>query len=420
MPEGEKQPLFYGWVIVAVATVAMFATGPAQASVLSVFVDPIARELGWSRTLISGGVSVGTVLAAVVVVPMGPILDRYGTRIVIPAAGAVLGGAALGLSVVTTPFAFYALMVLIRFTGIGVVMMASTVAAANWFVRKRGRATAFTVVGMASGIAVAPPVAQYIIQTYNWRTAWVVFGIAVWLLVVIPGLVFLRGRPEDMGLHPDGHPFPPSTPDRELHTEPGEPKWRFREVLRTRAAWLVLPAVLVSGVAAGGVTFHQVPFLLGRGFAPLSAAGVVSLYALFMGAGSLLSGLIVERVPVRFGLAVCFVGGGIAIVSLLLAQPTTILLYSVLNGLSVGGKSTLEPVLWANYYGRSSLGTIRGIAWPVQIVGFAAGPVIAGLAYDLAGDYVTVFAAFAATALVAGLLVLLARPPARATAPAMV
>ncbi|MDP7240426.1 MAG: MFS transporter, partial [Dehalococcoidia bacterium] len=404
-----KQPIFYGWLIVAVATVAMFASGPAQASVLSVFVDPIARELGWSRTLISGGVSVGTVLAAAAVVPTGPLLDRYGTRIVIPAAGALLGLAAIGMSLVTTPLSFYILMALIRFTGIGVLMMASTVAAANWFIHKRGRATAFTIVGMAAGIGVAPPVAQFIIQVYDWRTAWTVFGIAIWLLVVLPGVIFLRRRPEDMGLYTDG--VEPGVGGDGEHPEVRkEPEWRFREVVRTRALWLLLPAVLVSGVTAGGVTFHQVPFLLGQGMSPLSAAGVVSLYALFVAAGSLLSGVAADRVPVRFGLVACLAAGGVAIVALLVAQPATIFLYSLLYGVSVGGRQTLEPVMWANYYGRSSLGTIRGVAWPVQIMGFAAGPVIAGMAYDLVGDYLWVFGVFAVSSLGSALLVLLAKP----------
>ena len=411
-----KQPIFYGWVIVAVATAAMFASGPAQASVLSVFVDPIAQELGWSRTLISGGVSVGTVLAAAAVIPTGPLLDRYGTRIIIPAAGALLGLAAIGMSLVTTPLSFYILMALIRFTGIGVLMMASTVAAANWFILKRGRATAFTIVGMAAGIGVAPPVAQFIIQVYDWRTAWTVFGMAIWLLVVLPGVILLRHRPEDMGLYPDGAMSADGSGDEERPEGREEPEWRFREVARTRALWLLLPAVLVSGVTAGGVTFHQVPFLTGHGMAPLSAAGIVSLYALFVAAGSLLSGLAADRVPVRFGLVACLVAGSVAIVALLVAQPVTIFLYSLLYGVSVGGRQTLEPVMWANYYGRSSLGTIRGVAWPVQIVGFATGPVIAGMAYDLVGDYLWVFGVFAASSLVSALLVLMAKPPVKVSA----
>lgn len=411
MPKRTRQPLFYGWVIVAVATVATFATGPAQASVLSVFINPIAQELGWSRTLISGAVSLGSVVAALAVMPTGPLLDRYGTQIVIPAAGAVLAGSVWGLSKVSTPGPFYGLIMLIRFTGIGVLMMASTVAIANWFVRRRGRATAFAVIGTAGGIALAPLAAQAIIQVYDWRAALALFGVAIGFLVVIPGLVFLRRRPEDMELHPNGTPLPTPVPAGAATPEAAEPEWRFREVVRTRTLWLLLPTILVWGAASGGVTFHQVPFLLDQGLAPLSAAGVVSLYATFMAMGSLLSGLIVERVPVRFGLAGCCLAGSVAILALLLAHPVTLFLYSLLYGLSVGGKSTLEPVLWANYYGRSSLGTIRGFAWPSQMVGFAAGPVIAGLAYDWVGDYSTVFALFAATTLASAIPVLLARPP---------
>jgi MFS family permease len=230
--------------------------------------------------------------------------------------------------------------------------------------------------------------------------------------VVLPGVIFLRRRPEDMGLYTDG--VEPGVGGDGEHPEVRkEPEWRFREVVRTRALWLLLPAVLVSGVTAGGVTFHQVPFLLGQGMSPLSAAGVVSLYALFVAAGSLLSGVAADRVPVRFGLVACLAAGGVAIVALLVAQPATIFLYSLLYGVSVGGRQTLEPVMWANYYGRSSLGTIRGVAWPVQIMGFAAGPVIAGMAYDLVGDYLWVFGVFAVSSLGSALLVLLAKPPVK-------
>jgi len=72
---------------------------------------------------------------------------------------------------------------------------------------------------------------------------------------------------------------------------------------------------------------------------------------------------------------------------------------------------TLQHVIFADYYGRESLGTIRGLVWPVQMMANAIGPLVAALAYDATGNYVVIFTIFAVFILLSSLCVFLAQPP---------
>src|SRR4051795_5242313 len=83
-----RLPVFYGWIILACLCCAGFARqGPAVAT-LSIFIEPLTREFGWSRTALSGAASLGGLLAAIIAPLIGPVLDRSGSRLLLGAAGA--------------------------------------------------------------------------------------------------------------------------------------------------------------------------------------------------------------------------------------------------------------------------------------------------------------------------------------------
>jgi sugar phosphate permease len=72
-------------------------------------------------------------------------------------------------------------------------------------------------------------------------------------------------------------------------------------------------------------------------------------------------------------------------------------------------------VAFADYFGRSSLGVIRGVTEPFATVGQSVGAVLSGAIYDSTKSYRGAFFVLAAVATVAMLILLLARPPARAS-----
>ena len=105
-------PFYYGWVIVADTVLVSFSTRTVMAvALLSVFVVPMTEELGWSRGLFSGAVSLGGLCAVVVSPFLGRWLDRYGAGTLIAVSSLITAILAGGLSLVSHPLAFYALYV---------------------------------------------------------------------------------------------------------------------------------------------------------------------------------------------------------------------------------------------------------------------------------------------------------------------
>ncbi|HEX6266724.1 MAG TPA: MFS transporter, partial [Burkholderiales bacterium] len=114
-----RVPFYYGWVVLACLCFAGFSRqGPALAT-LSIFIEPLTREFGWSRTALSGAVSLGGLLAALVTPLIGPVLDRRGSRLVLCLAVLVNGIALILLSLTPSLLVFYVLFCIARMNWAG-------------------------------------------------------------------------------------------------------------------------------------------------------------------------------------------------------------------------------------------------------------------------------------------------------------
>jgi MFS family permease len=415
---GRRTGVFHGWWVVLVAVLAMFAATLTGGSGFSVFVLPMSLDLGWDRKTIAGALSLGTVLGAVTAPYFGRLVDRYGARVMLTACGVGLAVSLLPIAWVQTPFFFYLGYATARLIDMGILNTAVTAAVANWFVRLRGRALGLTMAGNAIGVAIVTPLAQWIIEGWGWRVAWFILAfVAVAILTPLAWLL-VRRRPEDLGLHPDGDPVPRARLAGVAAGSVAAPlqvDWSLQAALRTRSYWLLVVSGSLTMFAIAGLSIHQVPFLIENGLDPLGAAWVVSVYGFTWFSGSVGWGMVVERVPARFALSAVYVVTGLCMLWVVqIRELAPALIYGMLYGLTNGGKETLDAVVWADYFGRASVGAIRGYSRPLIVGSGAAGGFLGGWVHDSLGSYVLAFSAFGGLAIVGGLLALLARPPVAA------
>lgn len=404
-----QRNIFYGWLIVAVGLLAGFATGAVWNPTVSVFIKPVSEEFGWSRAMVSGAITVGAISGGLLGAVLGPVIDKRGPRLVLTVATIVMGAFLVALSQTENIVHFYLYFGIARMIATGAITLTVSVAIANWFVSKRGRAMAITLLGERGGSASLPLLSQYLVLTKGWRVGWLSLGLLVWAFAVVPCALFLRRRPEDVGLRPDGQPEQPSAEPEESASEPA---WTTKEALKTRAFWLISLACSQVFMVIGGVHLHQFSHMTDVGISPAVAVGAVSLIQVVAAVASLLWGMLSERLPVRYCLFFVFLGLA-AGVGLLMAVKSAAMAYAyaVLWGLSLGGVSVLIQLIWPRYYGRLSLGAIRGMAWPVLMMANSVGPLIAGGIYDTAGSYQYAFIIFAIAAVLAAVWMLLVKTP---------
>src|SRR3954447_15071373 len=300
-----RLPVFYGWVVLACLCCAGFARqGPAVAT-LSIFVEPLTRDFGWSRTALSGAVSLGGVLAAVAAPLIGPLLDRRGSRLLLCASVLVNGVILMLLSLTPSLLVFYLLFCVARMNWAAPFELGLYGALNNWFVRRRTLASAILNLALAAGLIAMPLVAQAAIAARGWRAGWLAIGAMTLLIGFVPIWLLLVRRPEDLGLLPDGAPGPASGAIRTESRGGAIPEAAYsrKQALGTAAFWLLLLYTVLVYPVQAGVSLHQAPFLIERGVPPTIAAAIVSTFSLMSAVASLACGFLPRWLPIRYPMA---------------------------------------------------------------------------------------------------------------------
>lgn len=420
----KRLPFYYGWVIVAACIVINGLSGNVG-TYFGLFVVPIQADLGWGRTTIVLAATIAALSGAAVQPLIGPLIDRYGGR-ALTAIGGLIGGIALTFaSQAREPWQLYLAYGLFGMAVNGVGLQVTNVVVAKWFIAKRGRALGFAAVGLSAANLVMVPLLQTLISSFGWRFAFVMLGLIVAAGLALPSALFLRRQPEDLGLRPDGASpedtggLSPGSPPRPA-AGPPERSWTLRAALRTRSFYLLLAAWTLASLPVMAYFVHTIPYLRGdKGFSAATAAAAWTAWFACGSLSKLAWGFISERVPARFSVAACLFGEAAGVTVLLNVDHSVPLLFlwSVVGGTGHGPFAQLQTLIFANYYGRRFLGTIRGAIAPFIILSGATGPLLAAYLFQRFGDYQTVWLLFIALFLTAGTLALLSTPP-KAPAPA--
>lgn len=407
-------PFFYGWIIVAAAFLGTFIGGGLQSFTFSIFLEPMSKDLGWSRTVLTGALAVRIITAASLAPLFGVTVDRHGPRMLIALAAIIGSVAALLISRVNEVWQFYVIFAFVGISGgagLGGVVTGATVS--KWFVRLRGRALAITTMaGPAPGLFLAP-ILTLIVFNQGWRHGWILMSI-LFITLLLPVAFFMVRQPEDLGLLPDGV----SSKDklkRSYEQRGGLESlypWSLKESMRTKALWLLVLTQILSGLSISSVVLHEFSYVRDLGFSTTVAAGVLSTHAGFAMAIRPVWGIALERIPVRFAMCAVYLGTAVGLVILLNATTvTTLFLFAVVYGTTVAGLAVSQTIIFPNYFGRDHVGAIRGFTMPLTMPAGAVGPLLVSIIYDLNGDYFTAFSILTILLLLSAGLILITKPP---------
>lgn len=400
-------PVYYGWVILFIATVGMILTGPGQTYAISVFIDHFIVDLGISRSLVSTLYTVGTLTASFALPYIGRQVDRRGSRLMM--AAVTIG---LGLACIYMGFVHGALMLLLgfmvlRMLGQGSLGMVSRITINQWWMRKRGMAMG--IAGMATALLSQggfPNLLNWLIPLYGWRMTYMLLGAGLLLGLLPLVLLLIRDRPEDYGLEPDGMAAGAAAGEGTA-AAPVENNWTVSQVTRTFTFWLIIAGLCSMSALNTGLTFHIFSIFNDSGLSSAVAAAVFVPISVTAAVVQLGGGLLIDRIPVRMLLSLSLVLQAVVLVlSPYLVSVEMALLYGIISGMRTGLQQIAGNVIWAKYYGRMHLGSITGIASTAQVASSALGPMPFGIARDLMGSYTAILVGGALIPFVLGLVIL--------------
>lgn len=417
-PWQARLPFYFGWVIIAIAFTTM-AVAISARTTFSLLLPPLLDEFGWERGLASGAFSMGYIGSAIAGPFVGRLVDARGPRLALLPGLALLAGGLFAAPWITEPWHLYVTLGLM--VGFGANLMSYTVQSLylpHWFKRWRALAISIAFSGVGVGSIILLPWFQSLITAEGWRYA--CWAMAVLVLVLLGPLnLLVRGRPQELGLEPDGAARAPAG-----EAEQAAPNivdhawaavvWTQGKALRTARLWWILIGYFCSLFAWYAIQVHQTKYLTELGFSPLLAAWALGLVNIVAVPGQIGFGALSDRIGREWIWTVSCAGFAICYGALIALEywPTLPLLYFmvVTQGLLGYCMTSVMGAIVIEIFEGPHFGAIFGIVTIGLVGGAATGPWVTGVVYDVTGSYQPAFLLGIAICVIAAAAIWFAAP----------
>jgi MFS family permease len=317
---------------------------------------------------------------------MGSLNDRLGPRLVLTICGILIGAGLMLMYFVDSAWQLYLFYGVLIGIGMGGLFAPQMSTVARWFVKRRNMMTGLLMGGRGVGGFIGPPLITLLIYDYSWRWAFLSIGIAI-LGIIITGAQFLKRDPSKMGLVPYGE-----EKEAKEKTRSGASGVTLKQAFRTKKFWILGIILFCAGFCFLTATVHIVPLAIDRGISPAVAAIVLSIMNGTTTAGTILIGLIADRIGTRKAFITCVcLFFSITFLVLPVSSPWLLGLFVVVLAFGSGGIAVLESGLTAELFGMKAHGAILGCIVFHWTLGGALGSFFAGRVFDITGSYQWIF-----------------------------
>ena len=403
--QSARPRFFYGWVIVALAALGVACSFSVLViSLTPIFGGTLSVDLGWTKSQILYGSSVAAIGAPISAPFIGALTDRIGVR-------PMLVASFLMEALIVASFKFmdsHILGYVLRYLALVVFCMGTTQVVfsrlvSSWFNRRLGLALGITLAGVGMGGAVWSPTAQWLIDHYGWRDAYLYIAGFI-AFVTVPLLALLvRDTPAARGLAVDGEQGSGNVQAEAIASHTG---MTLREVAGTSRYWVMLGAFFLVGLSVQSIAFHIVPLIKSRGASAQYAASLQGFLWIAAVVGRISSGWFIDRAFAPRVAQAYLLGPIIGIAALAVGVSGPSVFFAVmLVGLALGGESDVIAFLVRRYFGLLHYSRIYGTFFAVYGSAAAFGPQITAWAVEhVAGGYTVVLKVLVALVLGAAAL----------------
>lgn len=377
---------------------AMNLIGRGSAESYVVFLLPLERDLGWTRSEMTSVYSIYLLVNGLSSPIVGMLFDRWGPRALYTCGMGSLAGAYLLAPQVHTLWQFYATvgaMTGIAAASLGMVPSSSLIS--RWFRERLSTAISLAFAGFGMGALIIVPGVQYLLQNHSWRESYQIMGSV--LLAFVPLVFFLPWK-----RYADGHP---EYLKLKRASAAPEHDWTLREAMRTHSFWGLVWIFFFTAMGMFTIMVQTVVYLVEQGFSPIVAATAFGFSSMLSVVGVLGTGVIADRIGPRRIVSLTFVGSitGVAILLLMTWFPVRGLLvaFVLVFGLCQGARGPIVSSISTRLFAGNHVAGIYGVIFASNAVGAGLGSLMAGLLHDLTGSYRPSFVFSVCALFIAGL-----------------
>lgn len=384
----------YAWVILGIFFLGLLASHGVRSS-FGAYVNPWETDFSVSRTVVTSISTLSFIVYAIAQPLSGKLNDSLGGRIV-PSFSLILIGLCFLLSSVASQiwqlFILYGVVLSLGVAGSSNVIVTSILS--NWFKEKRGFALGLAVSGMAVGQLIVVPASLFLIENYSWRISLRIIGIIILVAIVPLMVIFVRSKPEELGLRPYGDTSADNDiPVKERQAKVPQKTASLFSVIKLKSFWKLAAAYFVCGFTDVGIIgTHLIPYTQGKYFNTATVAATLSTIAAFNIIGSIVTGHLSDRYNRSRQLGIIFAVRAATFIFLMSIKSSWLLIpFAVFYGSTEMASIAPANSLAVNLFEKYPIGTIVGLISLSHQLGGAVGSWIPGLIYDISESYVIIF-----------------------------
>lgn len=363
-----------------VAAALGYATSVIHIYGLSAYVKPLGTAFSWTRAEVFSGLVIATFIQAVMSIPVGMMVDKFGPR-VLGVFGVLLSAAAFALFSTATGSAgnWYMLWVIMAIATLPVQATIWTSAVASRFEASRGMAFAVTLCGASFAGLIFPLLATVLIKAVGVKMAFAAQA-GIWILIAFPIIFFFFRGARDA---------PKNAPVAAPAASDADSGLSFADGLRSSVYLRLFLASLLFTFTIVALSLNLVPILSDRGFSDLAAAGFASIAGLASIAGRITTGFLLDRFRASVVGSIIFLLPVIGCIVLLTsgASAAGATFAAILIGLTLGAEVDVIVYLVTKHFGLLSFGKLYGGLLAALSIGTALGPWTAAKVFDSTGTY---------------------------------
>lgn len=396
-----------GWWNLGMAALAMVATLPGRTQGLGLVTEPLLKDFGLDRVGYATVNLWATLAGALLCLPIGGWVDRFGSRIVLTLVLIALAATVLGMSAGTGLAVLYGGILLTRALGQSALSVVSLALVGKWFSKRLNIAMGVYSLLVGMGFVTAFPLVGQAVLNQGWRFAWSTVG---WGVLALAPLVWLtvRNKPEEAGVEPDA---------AAVEVEATLADIGLRDALRGSAFWIFALSSAMFGLVYSGISLFNQSILEQRGFDATVYHTVLVVSTLLGLVANFAGGYLASRWSIRRLMGVGMAVLAAALIGLpLVATYAHVMAYGAAMGIAGGVVTVVFFSVWGQVYGRRELGRIQGCAQMMTVFASAVGPLLLAETLQRTGSYDGMFYGLAAVTVVLGVLCWHAPIPPRAAA----
>lgn len=362
---------------IAMGACALYAVSAGLRSIYGVLVSGIAAETGIAYGDVSFAIAIGQLVFGISQPIFGVVALKKSKRFVL-----MLGSFLMALGLAITPFCSAAWMLdlamgFVLATGTGAVSFGMIMGAVTPIVGEEKAVAVSGMVNASSGIGgvVFSPLLQAGFDTLGLKVTLLIFAAIVLLLVPVSKMV--SGEEEK----------------NEEETNKVSIIPLLKRAFKNRSYWCLLIGFFTCGYHMATIETHLFSQIVSYGISEAIAAAFFSVYGAATIIGSLFSGFLCERIPMKYVVTFLY-GSRVVWVAILLWMPKaewSVLIVMILLGLT--GAATLTPTsgITSKLFGADNLATLFGVVFLSHQLGSFFSSWIGGRCVEMTGDYVIVW-----------------------------